>query len=147
MQRAFFSGRSASLLNGKNLLKKIRRRGRPDNTHTLQTGLLHVQHVHLLRSVSSPTERVFRRIPLWVMPFLSRINPTGEVPLRFCAFTLRCGFTGRTKRTPNAMPNEASSPRPSRDRTFIVRRLACGLHLSRAVRISYLVAGNIFNLA
>lgn len=118
-----FSGRSASLLNGKSLLENVRRRARLDNSHAANRLAIRTACASPAASVSSPTERVFRHIML-------RTTVGYALDLENRSESIRPGkshyggFSGRAKRTPNVTPSEVFSSRLSRDRAFIVRGFA-----------------------
>ena len=135
-----FSGRSASLLSGKSLLERIRRRVLTQltrckpayNTYNTQR----LRSVDLRRGVRFQAYSSASYCALFSFSReLERINPAGEVPLWFCAFASHRRFATRTKRAPYAMPGEVPSSRPSKDGAFIVRRLACGLCRVGAIRV------------
>lgn len=121
-----FSGRSASLLNGKSLLENVRRRARLDNSHAANRLATRTACASPAVSVSSPTERVFRRILLRIMVGCALYLENRSESIRL-GRSHYGGFSGRAKRTPNVTPSEVFSSRLSRDRAFIVRGLARGL--------------------
>ena len=95
-------------------------------SHAANTYIEHVQN--LTRSVCSLHRGTCFQVysgANYLGYALSFEGPTGEAPLWFCAFTLYCGFTARTGKTPNAMASEASSYLGHQRWVFFTLRLAC----------------------